>query len=76
MLVLTRKIGESLIIGDDIEVKVVESNGKSVKLAIEAPKDIPVYRKEIYEAIKRENMQAKEQENILSLIDYVKKMKS
>lgn len=76
MLVLTRKIGESFIIGDDIEVKIVELNGKSVKLAIEAPKDIPIYRKEIYEAIKRENMQAKEQENILSLIDYVKKLKS
>lgn len=73
MLVLTRKVGESLIIGDDIEIKIVEVNQKSVKVGIDAPKSITVYRKEIYEAIKQENIEATAQENIVSLLDYMKK---
>jgi carbon storage regulator len=72
MLVLTRKVGESLIIGDDIEVKIVEVNQKAVKIGIEAPKSVSVYRKEIYEAIKKENIDATMQENIVSLVDYMK----
>ncbi len=55
MLVLTRKIEESIMIGDDIEIKVLAVSGKSVKIGIKAPKSLPVYRKEVYEAIKREN---------------------
>jgi len=58
MLVLTRKIDESIIIGDNIEVKVVEISGKSVKLGIEAPRELSVHRKEVYEAILRENIEA------------------
>ncbi len=58
MLVLTRKVDESIIIGDDIEVKVVEISGKSVKLGIEAPRELSVHRKEVYEAILRENIEA------------------
>ena len=52
MLVLSRKSNESIMIGDDIEVRVVEITGKAIKLGIEAPKDIVVHRKEVYEAIK------------------------
>ena len=58
MLVLTRKIDESIIIGDNIEVKVVEVSGRSVKLGIDAPRDLSVHRKEVYEAILRENIEA------------------
>ncbi len=58
MLVLTRKIEESIVIGEDIEIKVLAISGKSVKLGIIAPKELSVYRKEIYEAIKRENVAA------------------
>ncbi len=58
MLVLTRKIEESIVIGEDIEIKVLAISGKSVKLGIMAPKELSVYRKEIYEAIKRENVAA------------------
>ncbi len=58
MLVLTRKVDESIIIGDNIEVKVVEISGKSVKLGIEAPRELSVHRKEVYEAILRENIEA------------------
>jgi len=58
MLVLSRKPNESIIIGDGIEVKIVEVKGDYVKLGITAPKSIPVHRKEIYEAIQRENIEA------------------
>lgn len=58
MLALTRKIGQSLIIGENIEITVVEVRGDQVKIAVNAPKDIPVHRKEIYEQILEENRQA------------------
>ena len=58
MLVLSRKTNESIIIGDNVEIKIVEVKGEYVKLGITAPRSISVHRKEIYEAIKRENEQA------------------
>ena len=56
MLVLTRKVNESIIIGDDIEITVVEIKGDHVKLGITAPRNITVHRKEVYLAIQRENI--------------------
>lgn len=58
MLVLTRKLGESIRIGDSIMVKIVDLDGHHVKLGIEAPKNISVNREEIYERIQRENKAA------------------
>ena len=58
MLVLSRKPNESIMIGDNIEIKIVEVKGDYIKLGITAPKSIPVHRKEIYEAIQRENIEA------------------
>jgi len=55
MLVLTRTENESVIIGDDIEIIVTEIRGKKVRLGINAPRDITVHRKEIYEAIQAQN---------------------
>ncbi|WP_250674377.1 carbon storage regulator CsrA [Paraclostridium ghonii] len=55
MLVISRKKDESLLIGDDIEIKIVKIEDGSVKLAIEAPKDKVILRKEIYENVKKEN---------------------
>lgn len=53
-LLLTRKYGESIIIGDTVKVTVLEINGNNVKIAIEAPKEISVHRLEIYNKIKKE----------------------
>lgn len=58
MLVLSRHRDESIIIGDDIEITVVDIRGDKVRLGIQAPSHISVHRKEVYEAIKRENEQA------------------
>ena len=54
MLYLTRKIGDSIIINDDIEVTVVEVRGKSIKLGLTFPEDVSVYRHEVYERIQAE----------------------
>ena len=54
MLVLSRQRGESIMIGDDVEVTIVEVRGHNVRLGIAAPADIPVHRKEVYDRIKRE----------------------
>lgn len=58
MLILSRKIGESIIIDGRIHVKVVRVEGEVVKVGIEAPADVPVHRREVYEEIQRSNQQA------------------
>ena len=58
MLVLSRHRDESIMIGDDVVVTIVDIRGDKVRLGIEAPTSIPVHRQEVYEAIQRENRQA------------------
>lgn len=58
MLVITRKKDESLLIGDDIEIKIVKVEDGSVRLAISAHKDITILRKEVFERVKEENKEA------------------
>lgn len=58
MLALTRKKGESLVINNNIEVTVLEIRGDQIKLGISAPKEVPVYRKELYVQIQEENKNA------------------
>lgn len=58
MLVLSRQRDESIIIGDNVVVTIVDVRGDKVRLGIEAPIEIPVHRQEVYEAIQRENRQA------------------
>src|SRR5687768_18566235 len=58
MLVLSRQRDETIMIGDDIEVTVVDIRGDKVRLGITAPREISVHRKEVYEAIRRENRAA------------------
>ena len=58
MLVITRKKDESLLIGDDIEIKIVKVEDGSVKLAISAPRDVTILRKEVFDRVKEENNEA------------------
>ncbi len=58
MLILTRKLNESIMIGDQIEISIVDIRGDQVKLGIKAPKNIKVYRQEVYRAIQQENIEA------------------
>jgi carbon storage regulator len=58
MLVLTRKNGETIKIGNDIEITIVASKNDQVKIGIKAPKNIEIFRKEIFEQIQAENQQA------------------
>ena len=56
MLILTRKLGEKIAIGDDITITLIEIKGTQVKLGIEAPKHIEIHRQEVYERIRQENL--------------------
>ncbi len=56
MLILTRRVGETLMVGDDVTVTVLGVKGNQVRIGVNAPKDIAVHREEIYERIKREQV--------------------
>ena len=72
MLILTRKLGESIAIGDDVKITFLEIKGKQLRIGIEAPKQIPVHRSEIYEAIQEQNMlAAKPHAQVLELWDHL-----
>ena len=58
MLALARKVNESIMIGNDIEITVLEIKGDQIKLGMKAPKSVPIYRKELYVQIQEENKQA------------------
>lgn len=67
MLALSRKKGEALVINNDIELTVLEIKGDQVKIGIAAPKDVPVYRKEVYLQIQEANKEAMNTEGIAAL---------
>ena len=60
MLALSRKTNESIVIGNDVEITILEIKGDQVKIGISAPKSVPIYRKEIYMQIKESNKEALE----------------
>ena len=67
MLALTRKKGESLVINNNIEITILDIRGDQIKIGIQAPKEVPVYRKEIYLQIQKENEAAASVENLEAL---------
>lgn len=76
MLILSRKTGEIINIGDEISLAVLEVSGDKVKIGIIAPKDIKVYRKEIFDEIKEENLAASVTKRVNKLdkvVDLIKK---
>lgn len=77
MLVLTRKLNESIQIGDEIVVTVLSVHGDQVKLGIQAPKHIDIYRKEVYVSIQQANKQAADQtmEHVNALMNFAKNAK-
>jgi carbon storage regulator len=58
VLIITRRPGEKIMLGDDVIIEVVEVSGSSVRLGIQAPKAVPVYREEIWQSVKQENAAA------------------
>jgi carbon storage regulator len=58
VLIITRRPGEKIMLGDDVVIEVIEVSGSSVRVGIEAPKSIPVYREEIWRSVKEEHASA------------------
>ena len=69
MLALARKVNESIMLGNDIEITLLEIKGDQVKIGISAPKEVPIYRKEVYLQIQNENKAALNIDAIASLKD-------
>ena len=75
MLVLTRKKGEAIVLGDNIEITVLGIDGDQIKLGINAPKNVDIYRKEVYLSIQEENKKAANQSVSLDALHSILKKK-
>jgi len=73
MLVLARKVGQSIVINDNIQILVIEVRGDQVRLGIEAPRSIPVHRKELLEQIRAENVNAVASTDVETVTDALRK---
>ncbi len=72
MLALTRKKGESLVVNNNVEITVLDIRGDQVKIGISAPKDVPIYRKEVYLQIQKENEAASNVDNVAAINNLLK----
>ena len=70
MLILSRKINEKVIIGDDITVSIIEIRGDQVRIGIDAPKIVKVFRQEVFDAIKAENKAASQSIPVIPQVDF------
>ena len=73
MLALSRKKNEALVINNNIEITILEIKGDQVKIGINAPKEVPVYRKEVYVQIQKENEEAMNSDSLNALADFFNK---
>jgi len=73
MLALSRKKNEALVINNNIEITILEIKGDQVKIGVTAPKEIPVYRKEVYVQIQKENEEAMNSDSLNALASFFKK---
>ena len=69
MLILTRKLGESIIIDDNVQISVIEINKNNIKIGVNAPRDLHIYREEVYLKIKEENAQSSSS-GIIDFVDF------
>ncbi len=69
MLILSRKVNEKIMIGDDISISIIEIRGDQVRLGVDAPKNVKVFRQEVFDAIKAENKAALESAPVLPEIN-------
>ena len=78
MLVLARKVGENIILNDDIEIIVLDSNQNTVRIGVNAPKNVTVYREELYREIKNANISSKEvtEKSVKELHELIKDRKN
>jgi carbon storage regulator len=70
MLILSRKINEKIMIGDDISVSIIEIRGDQVRIGVDAPKTVKVFRQEVFDAIRAENKAAAESRPELPLVNF------
>jgi len=70
MLILSRKVNEKVVIGDDISISIIEIRGDQVRVGIDAPKKIKVFRQEVFDAIKEENMAAIKSTPVIPQVDF------
>jgi len=73
MLILSRKINEKVVIGDDITISIIEIRGDQVRIGIDAPKKVKVFRQEVYDAIKAENLAASASVPVIPQVNFGKK---
>ena len=74
MLALSRKKNEALVVNNNVEITILDIKGDQVKIGIEAPKEVPVYRKEVYLQIRQSNKDAMNTENTAENLEALKKM--
>jgi carbon storage regulator len=70
MLILSRRVDEKIMIGDDVSISIIEIRNDQVRIGVDAPKTVKVFRQEVFDAIKAENKAAAESKPVLPLVDF------
>jgi len=70
MLILSRRINEKIMIGDDVSISIIEIRGDQVRIGVDAPRTVKVFRQEVFDSIKAENKAAAESKTVLPIVDF------